>query len=76
MAVEMQQKHKSIIFSSMQLQFVEAADKNSAISEAKLKEIAKIRSELNEALENEQENTPPIKVSRENSALDFVYIII
>ncbi|XP_050332052.1 uncharacterized protein LOC126760454 isoform X1 [Bactrocera neohumeralis] len=39
-------------------QFVDAAGKNSALSEAKLKEIAKIRGELNEALENEQQNTP------------------
>nr|XP_014087133.2 uncharacterized protein LOC106615441 isoform X2 [Bactrocera oleae] len=39
-------------------QFVDAAGLNSALSEAKLKEIAKIRSDLNEALENEHANTP------------------
>ncbi|XP_011186501.2 uncharacterized protein LOC105214650 isoform X2 [Zeugodacus cucurbitae] len=44
-----------------ELQFVGAAGKNTALSDAKLKEIAKIRSELNEALGNEAQNTPAAK---------------
>ncbi|XP_012156935.1 uncharacterized protein LOC101452473 [Ceratitis capitata] len=48
--------HLLTFFLICEQQFVNSAERTSALSDAQLKEIAKIRSELNEALEAEQEN--------------------
>ncbi|XP_067637390.1 uncharacterized protein fs(1)N isoform X2 [Eurosta solidaginis] len=45
-----------ILTSILEQQFIGISAENSALSEAKLKEIAKIRAELNEALDTEQED--------------------